>query len=277
MPSQPSMLIQAAPLLQEPRGLCELGDGSIAVADTRLGHIVRLAVFDRDGTDPSTPAGTPQPSLAFAFPNTNHSLHTLSLSSLLQHIHSTPSNSVPSSPALPHLMSTAGGTHDALHHLHPPHYATLDNASLPPPQVCSVTSAANTHLACNATVLVSGLLGPVGIAALGSDLVICESDGHHVRRISLTGHAHWSVGERGGGPDQYSHPAGIAVGSDMVIVIADAGNHRLARLGPDGEHLDGIGGAQMLHAPAAVAVTRSGNYIVADRAANRVQASNDKK
>jgi len=85
----------------------------------------------------------------------------------------------------------------------------------------------------------------------------------------------YEFGRRGAEPGQVFHPAGLAVGKDDLLYIADAGNHRVQMLAMNGQPRGAFGsrgsGPGQFVLPAAIAVAADGAVYVAD-AAGRLQA-----
>ncbi len=48
----------------------------------------------------------------------------------------------------------------------------------------------------------------------------------------------WTYGVCGSGDEQLSKPAGVTVDVEGFVYVADAGNHRIVRLDPDGDYID---------------------------------------
>src|SRR6185436_3179779 len=86
--------------------------------------------------------------------------------------------------------------------------------------------------------------GPRGLAlAPDGSLYIAEQHGNRVRRVAPDGvistvAGNGSYGDTGdGGPAvlaQLAQPFSVAAGLDGSLYIADTGNHRIRRVGPDG-------------------------------------------
>lgn len=82
-------------------------------------------------------------------------------------------------------------------------------------------------------------------------------------------------GGLGTGPGQLSEPRGVALDADGCVYVAEQGNHRVSKFGPNGEFLGSWGefgaGVGQLNEPAAVAVDRHGSVYVADTENYRIQ------
>ncbi len=135
--------------------------------------------------------------------------------------------------------------------------------------------------------VVSGLAYPHGLA-LGPDgsLYIAETGGHRIRRLgsdgSLTtvaGTGTWGYSGDGGPAStaQLNSPQGVALGPDGSLYIADMGNFRVRRVGPDGiittvagqgdQAYSGEGGpatAARLYEPLSVAVATDGSLYIGE-------------
>jgi tripartite motif-containing protein 71 len=82
-------------------------------------------------------------------------------------------------------------------------------------------------------------------------------------------------GEAGDGPGRFVGPKGLAVSAAGQIFVADAGNHRVQELGPDGAFIAQWGGEGgepgQFRSPSGVAIDGQGNVYVADTGNGRVQ------
>jgi sugar lactone lactonase YvrE len=144
------------------------------------------------------------------------------------------------------------------------------------------------------TALNTALNGPQALARTDAgQIIFADTRNHRVRRvdpdgrvvtIAGTGTAGFS-GENGPATQaQLSSPAGVAVGPDGTIYIADTGNHRVRRILANGNLVTvagtgtagftGDGGsptAAQLSSPSAVAVDANGNVFIADTANHRIR------
>lgn len=79
----------------------------------------------------------------------------------------------------------------------------------------------------------------------------------------------FQLGGRGSEPGSFTWPRGIAVGPDNCIVVADSSNHRVQVFDSNGMFVKQFGeygnGDGEFDCLAGVAVTRIGQYIIADR------------
>ncbi|MCX5985773.1 MAG: hypothetical protein NTX54_04560 [Chloroflexi bacterium] len=90
----------------------------------------------------------------------------------------------------------------------------------------------------------------------------------------------WEIvaGGVGPAPGQFNGPAGIAIGADGSILVAEHGNHRVQRLSASGLPVaewgrKGSGPAEFVN-PYGIAIGADGRIFVADRGNNRVQLGN---
>ena len=122
-----------------------------------------------------------------------------------------------------------------------------------------------------------GLRRPTGVRPLaGGDLLVCERDADRVVRIPAAG------GPRQVVLDEVASPADVAVAADGTAFVAEAGRHRIWRIGADGstsveagtgqEGLeDGYGHAALLAQPSGLATGPLGLFVVdAEASALRV-------
>ncbi len=132
--------------------------------------------------------------------------------------------------------------------------------------------------------------GPVGVAT-GADglIVVADTYNDRIRVISSDGHVKTVAGAkepgfRDGRGDEarFDTPCGVVVGSDGSILVADTGNHRIRRVGQNGEvsTLAGRGDAgsrdgtlteAAFDQPVAIALRRDGALLVADAGGSRVR------
>ena len=126
---------------------------------------------------------------------------------------------------------------------------------------------------------------PRGIAAdPNGTLYVADSGNHTIRQIdpdntvsSLAGHAGTSGTDNGTRSTAYfDTPSGVAVDSGSNVFVADAGNHAIRKIAPDGTVTafagipglsgtdDGTGSAARFYNPTALAVDSVGNLYVAD-------------
>ena len=74
---------------------------------------------------------------------------------------------------------------------------------------------------------------------------------------------------------EFSRPWGITIDREGAVYVADWGNHRVQKFGPDGEHLMTFGSqngsASSLSHPSGVAVDSDGDVYVTDWGNRRVQ------
>jgi streptogramin lyase len=121
---------------------------------------------------------------------------------------------------------------------------------------------------------------PVGVAVDGSGSVyVVDGQNRRIQKLSSSGDVLAVWGGPGSAPGQFGSetdgPVGIAVGPDGSVYIADAGNHRIQKLSPDGQVL-AVWGAKgrdrgEFNFPTGVAVDPGGNVYVADAGNQRVQ------
>lgn len=140
----------------------------------------------------------------------------------------------------------------------------------------------------------NALLAPAGLAlAPGGDLYIAEMLGNRIRVLHPDGSLGTLAGSGDagfagdGGPASVATlnaPAGVAVGPNGDVYIADAGNNRVRRVAPDGTITNiagtgqfGFGGDKgaasraQLAAPVALAIDGRGNLYIADSGNQRIR------
>jgi sugar lactone lactonase YvrE len=138
------------------------------------------------------------------------------------------------------------------------------------------------------------LNNPIGVAIdRDGNILIADALYHRIRRVTpdgtITTIAGDGIPEFGGdgGPATAAflqYPTGVAVDHGGNVFIADAGNHRIRRIDPDGTitTVAGNGGAGFagdggpateaeLHKPTGVAVSRKGELFIADEYNHRIR------
>jgi cysteine-rich repeat protein len=142
--------------------------------------------------------------------------------------------------------------------------------------------------------LEADLCHPTALAVTSSgELLVSDTDNHVVRRLRTDGTlvVVAGTGQAGSGGDggdatraQLSFPQGLAVLPDGSVLVADHGNHRVRRVGPDGvistvagtgePASTGDGGlatAAALHGPDGLAASPGDGFYVTERMGNRVR------
>lgn len=85
------------------------------------------------------------------------------------------------------------------------------------------------------------LLIPVALAATDSAVYVLDRGEPRVAAFSASdGRLLWLRGRRGGGPQEFRHPTAVEVAASGAILVADAENARIERLGPDGRWLPSV-------------------------------------
>jgi len=99
---------------------------------------------------------------------------------------------------------------------------------------------------------------------------------HRVEEFDSLGNYRLQIGFYGSGNGQVNGPAGIAVTSSGLIVVADSGNHRIEEFDASGNYHFQFGrygtGNGLLKNPTGVAILPNGTILVTDTGNHRVQA-----
>ena len=132
---------------------------------------------------------------------------------------------------------------------------------------------------------------PTGVAVLSDgNIVVASSGDNRIRLVTplgvvttLAGSGYAAFADDTGPAASFYQPFGVAVTSSGVIVVADLSNHRIRRITyPAGVvttlagqttagSADGTGAAASFNNPSGVAVTSSGDIIVADQYNHRIR------
>ena len=137
------------------------------------------------------------------------------------------------------------------------------------------------------------LNGPQGLeAAADGTVFIADTGNHRIRAVAPDGTIRTVAGaaqgfDGDGGPATQASlnaPRGLALAADGALLVADSGNHRVRRIGPDGVIATvagngaaasggdgGPAGAAGLNRPSDVAVAADGSVFVAETGGNRVR------
>ena len=131
-------------------------------------------------------------------------------------------------------------------------------------------------------------LGPVGIAeSPDGTLYVADRSGHRICAVAPDGEARvvagGAQGFRDGPADEamFRHPSDVAFGPDGGCYVADSGNNRIRRIGPDGvvttvagsiyDYADGKGATARFRWPGGLDVAADGTCYVADTGNNSVR------
>jgi serine/threonine-protein kinase len=131
---------------------------------------------------------------------------------------------------------------------------------------------------------------PFGVAVTSTgNIVVADTSNHRIRLVTPAGVVTTLAGSgspafaNGTGADaSFYNPSGVAVTSTGNIVVADQGNHRIRLVTPagvvttlagsgTGAFANGTGAGASFYLPAGVAVTSTGDIVVADQANNRIR------
>ena len=130
----------------------------------------------------------------------------------------------------------------------------------------------------------------IALDATGT-LYVTDSNSRTIRKVTAAGAVTTLAGDifRAGSADgigvaaQFHDPSGVAVDAAGNLFIADAGNHLIRRVAPDGtvttiggsagviSSADGIGSAALFNYPTGIAVDGAANLYIADRDNNAIR------
>jgi streptogramin lyase len=111
---------------------------------------------------------------------------------------------------------------------------------------------------------------PFGIAVGGGRVFVTDLDAGRVGVWTADGAALATFGTRGRGPAELDEPWGIAVDMRGDVFVADHGNDRVTRFGPDGTWLGEWSGPE-LAGPMGLALGAGGSLVVTDLAGAALQ------
>ena len=116
---------------------------------------------------------------------------------------------------------------------------------------------------------------PSGLALLGDQLLIADSQRHEVVVCGLHGEFIFKFGRRGSGPGEFNFPTHISVDGQRRIYVTDSLNCRVQVFDADGHFLRAFGsagdGPGSFSRPKGVAVDGDGHIYVVDGVFNNVQ------
>jgi len=136
----------------------------------------------------------------------------------------------------------------------------------------------------NGAAAVAEFNAPAGIARDAAGYVyVTETSSHAIRRIAADGFTSLFAGstaasghvDASGAAARFSNPAGLAVGVNGLIYVADKGNHRIRSISPSGlvntlagtgtaGTLDGTGDTARFSSPSPIAATAAGGLMVGE-------------
>ncbi len=132
--------------------------------------------------------------------------------------------------------------------------------------------------------------GPIGVAIDASgNIIVADTGNHRIRSISAKGVVTTIAGSSQGFTNgasataEFSIPRGVAIDASGNIIVADAGNHSIRSISPngvvstiagsgDGDFADGASATARFSVPRDVAIDASGNIIVADSINRRIRS-----
>ena len=129
--------------------------------------------------------------------------------------------------------------------------------------------------------IISGFIGPWGIAIdKNEQLIVAENGNHCITVYDKEGKKVRSLGSEGKKEGQFKFPRGVAVTNDSHILVTD--NHRLQKLTPQGQCVMSVGSSEpgsgplQLNTPNSIAIHPTTCQIyVADSGNHRIQVIND--
>ena len=108
------------------------------------------------------------------------------------------------------------------------------------------------------------LASPQALAVSGDRVLVADFDHDRVVVFTRDGGFLFGWGRTGPGPGEFRGPAGIAVGPDGAVYVADHYNHRVQRFTADGRPLGAWRAGPEDAAPCGIAVDHRGRVLVTD-------------
>jgi sugar lactone lactonase YvrE len=156
------------------------------------------------------------------------------------------------------------------------------------PKGMVTTFAGSTQGYTDGTATVAKFNDPVGVAVDGAgNIYVADNSNERIRKITPEGVVTTLAGSTRGYADgigvaaKFFWPNGLAVDSAGNVYVADAGNHRIRKITPEGVvttlagstqgYADGTGVAAKFNGPQSVAVDSAGNVYVADTDNHRIR------
>ena len=131
---------------------------------------------------------------------------------------------------------------------------------------------------------------PTGVAIdRQGNVIVADCFNHRVRKIApdgtvttLAGSGAAGYADGSGAQARFNGPRGVAIDGDGTVIVADAINHRVRKIAPDGTvttlagigtegYADGPGAKACFNSPTGVAIDGLGNVIIADSGNHRVR------
>lgn len=123
------------------------------------------------------------------------------------------------------------------------------------------------------------LARPAGIALLGEQLLVADSELHQVTVYNMRGEFISQFGRRGTEPGEFNFPTHVSVDDRNQIYVTDSLNHRVQVFTADGKFVRAFGSAGdapgHFSRPKGVAADRAGHVYVVDAVFGNVQIFND--
>ena len=124
---------------------------------------------------------------------------------------------------------------------------------------------------------ISGLNRPWGITVnKKGQLVVIESDAHHVSILTPVGARFNTFGTHGSAQGQFDHPHGVAVDKDDNILVADNDNHRIQKFTANSRFSKSVGtrgnsGHLRFYYPGGIGISHKNTVYVCDTCNHQVQ------
>ena len=106
------------------------------------------------------------------------------------------------------------------------------------------------------------------------DMFVTSYSNHCIYVYDSSGRKKTTIGSKGTGPLQFTHPIGIAINGD-IMYVAEFGGHRVHKLSLGGKYLGTFGskgsGKRQFNGPYAICIGPDGRIYVTDYSNNRIQ------
>lgn len=106
------------------------------------------------------------------------------------------------------------------------------------------------------------LTSPIRLSASSDGVFLIDYFPRRVTSFSHTGELRWTLGRKGGGPNEFADPRDLKVGPEGNLWVMDSGNARLTIVSPDGDPLRNVPLTDLGSMPFAVTPMENGRAVL---------------